>query len=334
MIKNPTRRNFIKTTGLAGLYAAFGSGFTTMLNHQTDLRRVGIIGLDTSHASEFIKALNKAKHTAAYNGYYVTTAYPYGSKKIASSYSRIDQYTKEAKENGVTIAGSVDELLKNCDVVMLETNDGSLHLEQATAIFKSRKRVFIDKPVAAKMNDVVSIYKLAKKYNTPMFSASSLRYIEKAQKVRAHTYGKVLGATAFSPATIEASHTDLFWYGIHGVELLYTLMGIGCVHVSQTSTADADVVVGTWNDGRIGVFRGTRAGRHDYGGIVHAENATVYVDRYDGYEPLLKEIIKFFDTGTAPVSAAETLEIYAFMDAAAKSKKSNGQIIPLQKPAL
>lgn len=328
------RRKFIKTTGFAGLYAASGAGFTTILNSETNKRRVGIIGLDTSHSSEFIKSLNNAKQTPTYQGYYVSVAYPYGSKKIKSSYSRIDQYTKEAKENGVTIAASIDELLKNCDVVLLETNDGSLHLEQATQVFKSGKMVFIDKPAAAKMQDVISIYKLARQYNTPMFSASSLRFIDKAQKVRSNAYGKVLGATAFSPATIEPSHTDLFWYGIHGVELLYTLMGTGCVSVSQTSTAETDVVVGTWDDGRIGVFRGTRNGKHDYGGIVHAEKATVYVDQYDGYVPLLKEIIRFFETGTAPVSPAETLEIYAFMDAAAKSKRNKGQTILLQKAGL
>ncbi|WP_300600612.1 Gfo/Idh/MocA family oxidoreductase [Niabella sp.] len=331
MNKTPSRRNFIKTTGLAGLYAAFGSGFTTILNAQTGMRRVGIIGLDTSHASEFIKALNSVRQTPTYNGYYVSIAYPYGSQKIESSYSRIGQYTREAKENGVTIAGSIDELLNHCDVVMLETNDGSLHLEQAAKIFKSGKKVFIDKPAAAKMADVISIYKLAKQYNTPMFSASSLRFIEKAQKVRSNAFGKVLGASTFSPAKTEPSHTDLFWYGIHGVELLYTIMGTGCVSVSQTSTADTDVVVGTWSDGRIGVFRGTRNGKHDYGGVVHAENATVYIDQYDGYIPLLKEIIKFFDTGTSPINAEETLEIYAFMDAAAKSKQNKGQQIPLQK---
>ncbi|MCD2422461.1 Gfo/Idh/MocA family oxidoreductase [Niabella pedocola] len=334
MNRNPSRRNFIKTTGLAGMYAAFGSGFTTVFNTPAAMRRVGIIGLDTSHATEFIKALNSTKQTATYNGYYVSIAYPYGSRTIESSYSRIGQYTKEAKENGVTIAGSIDELLRNCDVVLLETNDGALHLEQATKVFKSGKKVFIDKPAAARLADVISIYKLARQYNTPMFSASSLRFIEKAQQARNHSFGKVLGASTFSPAKIEASHTDLFWYGIHGVELLYTVMGTGCVSVSQTATADTDVVVGTWADGRVGVFRGTRNGKHDYGGIVHAENATVYLDRYDGYVPLLKEIIKFFETGTPPVSAEETLEIYAFMDAAAKSKASQGRNIPLAKTTL
>lgn len=328
-----TRRNFLKTTGFAGLYATLTPGFTGMIPQEKG-RRIGIIGLDTSHATEFIKALNNAKHTSTYSGYYVTIAYPYGSKKIESSYSRIESYTKEAKDNGVVIARSIDELLKNCDVVMLETNDGALHLEQATKVFKSGKKVFIDKPVAAQMNDVISIYQLAQKYRTPMFSASSLRYTDKAQKARALIFGKVLGATTFSPAKTEATHTDLFWYGIHGVELLYTIMGTGCISVTQTSTVDTDIVTGTWKDGRIGVFRGTRNGKHDYGGIVHAEKATVYIDRYDGYTPLLKEIIRFFETDIAPVSAAETLEIYAFMDAAAKSKINKGQPVALQIPVL
>jgi hypothetical protein len=45
------------------------------------------------------------------------------------------------------------------------------------------------------------------------------------------------------------------------------------------------------------------------------------------YEGLVREIVKFFETGKAPVSNADTLEIFAFMDAAQRSKEAGGKPI-------
>src|SRR5690606_40941027 len=81
---------------------------------------------------------------------------------------------------GVSIAGSIKELLQQVDVVLLETNDGRLHLEQALEVFKAGKRMFIDKPIAASLDDAVAIFGASKKYNIPVFSASSLRFIKGA----------------------------------------------------------------------------------------------------------------------------------------------------------
>ena len=44
----------------------------------------------------------------------------------------------------------------------------------------------------------------------------------------------------------------------------------------------------------------------------------------------LLEIIKFFQTGKSPVSSEETLEIFAFMDAAQKSKEQGGKPVALR----
>src|SRR3954468_15814160 len=126
-----------------------------------------------------------------------------------------------------------------------------------TLVIKAGKPMFIDKPVAASLNDVISIYAAAKQANVPIFSSSSLRYMQSVQDVVKGKVGAVLGADTFSPATLEKTHPDLFWYGIHGVEILFTIMGTGCKQVVRIHTNDTDVVVGTWKDGRVGTFRGT-----------------------------------------------------------------------------
>lgn len=324
MEQSHNRRTFLKASALAGL------GFTlspAYAGNPSGTKRVGIIGLDTSHSVAFTKVLNGPEADAAYKGYRVVAAYPQGSQDIESSTKRIPGYIEEVKKHGVRIVDSIADLLKQVDVVLLETNDGRRHLEQALEVFKAGKRVFIDKPIAASLADTLAIFDASKKYKVPTFSASSLRYIKGIENLDKST---VVGADTFSPATIEPTHPDLFWYGVHGVETLYTVMGTGCKSVRRTHTDQTDVVVGTWKDGRIGTFRGTRSGKHEYGGTVYTQKGNLTLGPYGGYEPLLKEIIQFFETGMPPVSAEETIELFAFMEAADESKRQGGAEVTLE----
>lgn len=286
--------------------------------------RVGVIGLDTSHAPAFTKEMNKEPADPAMMGCRVVAVYPYGSRTIDSSSSRIPKYTEELSGLGVEIVGSIGDLLEKVDCVLLETNDGTMHLEQAMEVFKAGKPVFIDKPVAANLKDVLAIYDAAEKYDVPMFSSSSLRYSSSAQAIRGGSLGAVTGCDAYSPCSLEPSHADLYWYGIHGVETLFTVMGTGVESVSRTSSDDFELVVGKWSDGRIGTFRGIRKGASGYGGHAFGEKGVAVVGPYEGYRPLVMEIAKFFQTKEVPISAAETIEIYAFMEAADESKRQGG----------
>ncbi|TWT51129.1 Oxidoreductase family, NAD-binding Rossmann fold [Rubripirellula amarantea] len=293
--------------------------------------RVGVIGLDTSHVPAFTKELNQTPANPELRNCRVVAAYPYGSRTIESSYNRIPKFTEEVQSLGVEIVDSIDELLKRVDCVLLETNDGGPHLKQALEVFRAGKPVFIDKPTGSNLSEVVAIFKAAEHYQVPMFSASSLRYSKGAQAIRGGKVGDVLGCNTYSPCTLEPSHTDLFWYGIHGVELLYTCMGPNCQLVRHTSTQDREVVVGVWNNERIGIYYGMRKGPHGYGGTVFGDKATEPIGKYDGYQPLLLEIAKFFRTRKPPIDASETIEIYAFMQAASLSKERGGEAVMIEE---
>lgn len=319
-----TRRDFVKLGGMAGATVLLES-FNTMAG-SFEGKRVGIIGLDTSHSLAFTKLLNE-DGIGAYEGYKVVVAYPFGSKTLELSKTRIPLQTEEIKKYGVRIVESISALLQDVDVVLLETNDGRLHLEQAMEVIKARKPLFIDKPMAASLKDAQAIFKAAEKYNVPVFSSSSLRFMKTVYAVKKGTYGKVLGAETFSPATVEKTHPDLFWYGIHGVETLFAVMGPNCKKVTRYYTDDADVVVGIWDQDRIGTFRGIRKGKADFGGTCFCEDGIVPLGPYLGYESLLREIIKFFNTKKVPVAAVETLAILAFMEAADKSKRLGGKTV-------
>jgi predicted dehydrogenase len=293
--------------------------------------KVGVIGLDTSHAPAFVKALNDPAAKPALAGFRVVAAYPQGSRDIESSVKRVPQYTAEMQKLGVEIVDSIDALLQRVDVVLLETNDGRPHAEQVLPVLKAGKRVFIDKPVAGTLADAVRIYEAADHFKVPVFSSSSLRFAEGAQAIRGGKIGRVLGADAYSPCALEATHPDLFWYGVHGVEALYTVMGPGCQSVVRVSAPDADVVVGTWDGGRIGTFRGMRAGKPGYGGTAFGAEGTAQIGAGAGYRPLVVRIAEFFRTGQPSVDPRETLEIYTFMEAADESKHRGGTPVPLRE---
>lgn len=325
------RRHFIRQTSVAVITAALTSPLQHLQAAPADHtpKRIGIIGLDTSHSTAFTKALNVATPAPELTGFKIVAAYPHGSADIDSSTKRIPGYTEEVKKLDVVIVPSIDELLQQVDFVLLETNDGRPHLQQALEVIKAGKPMFIDKPVAGTLSDAIKIYSAAQQAGVPIFSSSSLRYMDSVQQVVKGNIGAVTGVDAFSPATLEKTHPDLFWYGIHGVEILFTLMGTGCKQVTRFSTNDTDLVVGTWSDGRIGTFRGTRTGKHDYGGTAFGEKGNLALGPFKGYDHLLVQILEFFKTGKVPVTPAETLEIYAFMEAADESKRKKGSMVSL-----
>jgi hypothetical protein len=288
------------------------------------LLRIGMIGLDTSHCIAFTKILNDENAAPEVANCRVIAVYPKGSPDIESSVSRVPDYTKQIQELGVEIVDSIEDLVGKVDAVLLETNDGRPHLEQVRPVLKAGKPVFIDKPVAGSLKDAVAIYREAKAAGVPVFSSSSLRFGKNSQEVRAGSLGKVTFCVTHSPASIEKTHPDLFWYGIHGVESLFTVMGTGCKSVKRTQQNGKIVVTGAWEGDRTGIF----CEGSGYGGYAIGEKSGP-VGSYDTYRPLVVEIVKFFRTGEVPVSPEETLEIYAFMEAADESKRQDGAEVTL-----
>ena len=291
--------------------------------------RIGIIGLDTSHVIRFTELLNADPPRPELAGCRVVAAYPQGSEDIESSTSRVPQYKKQIQTFGVRIVESIEELLPQVDAVLLQSNDGRVHLRQALPVLKARKPMFIDKPMAASLVDVIAIYDAAKHFDSPIFSTSALRYGKGTLQAAGGSIGEVLGCDVYSPCTLEKTHPDLFWYGIHGVEALFVVMGTGCQSVARTQTQDAELAVGVWKGGRIGAFRGLRAGAQSYGGTAFGTTGIQPVGAYEGYEPLVADIARFFRSGTPPVDEEETIEVFAFMEAADISKQRGGVAVSI-----
>jgi hypothetical protein len=315
----------IVATALACGWAAWGA----------DLR-IGIIGCDTSHVVAFTETLNDPQAKGHIPGGKIVAAYKGGSADIPSSISHVEGYAKTLQEKyGVKMYDSIEEMCKDVDAVCLESVDGRPHLAQVKPVLKARKPVFIDKPMAASLQDVLEIFRLAKEAKVPLFSSSSLRFAKDTQAVHNGSIGKVTYAETYGPCELDPHHPDLFWYGVHGVESLFTIMGTGCQTVQRQKTPDGKIeVVGTWSDARKGVFREDNG----FHGLAKGEKGETAAGSFDGYQPLVAAIIEFFHTGVAPVQPEETIQIFAFMEAADESKKQGGapvkiMVAPVQKAA-
>ena len=314
---------------LAGLCVVVGSAWARADGAAAPMK-AGIIGLD-AHALRWTQAINDPKATGKLAEITVVAGYPGGSPDIPHSVKALAKHIDTIRDLGVEIVDSIDELLEKVDVVLVLSIDGRAHLEQARPVFAAGKPVFIDKPVAGSLADAVEIFRLAEQHNVPCFSSSALRFAKRTIDIRDDPrLGDVLGCDQYSPCSLEPHHPDFFWYGIHGVEPLFTIMGTGCKSVTRVHTNGMDVAVGVWADGRIGTFRGIRRGRIGYGSTVFGSKGIVPGGSYDGYEPLLVEIVRFFKTGKPPVSAQETLEIFAFMEAADEGKRRGGCPVTLE----
>jgi predicted dehydrogenase len=290
--------------------------------------RAGIIGTDTSHVPEFTATFQshpewRIKVVAAYKG---------GSPDLPISANRLEGFAKTIQEkHGVEIVDSIDALLTKVDVLLLESVDGRPHLAQVTPVLKAGKRVFIDKPLAGNLDDARAIVRLSTETRTPFFSSSSYRFHPDIPRLRDNPgVGKVTTVQASSPFNVMEHHPDLYYYGIHGVEALYAVMGRGCVSVSRKSDGKADVTTGKWQDGRIGVYYGPLKST-DKQPIVRIQGDTGVAETSPStpYDALAIEIAQFFHTGRSPVDSAETIEIFEFMSAAQSSKERGGAEVPL-----
>ena len=320
---------------LAALVAAIGLCLSLSPAQQTPEIRVGIIGTDTSHVTAFTKLLNHKNDPAHVPGARVVAAFKGGSPDVEASRTRVDKFAAELTDTwGVEFVDSIEALTAKVDAVLLESVDGRPHLAQVRPVFKAKKRVFIDKPFTASYADAREIVRLSRESGVPFFSSSSLRYAADVQAIKAsEKHGGIRGAFTFGPENLEPHHPDLFWYGIHAVEMLYTLLGPGCEQVTRIKTDSDDTVVGRWKDGRIGTMRGLIQGKQEYGAVAFGAKAvmTTPVPMATNYRGLLVEIVKFFQTGVPPVDPDETLEIIAFMEAAELSKTRGGATVSLSE---
>ncbi len=314
------------------MFAEFAAAGELWQDESSKPIRAGIIGLDTSHVTAFTKLLNAAAPKPELAGVRVVAAYPGGSPDLPASRDRVAGYTQELRDQfGVAIVSSIDELLARVDVVLLESVDGRPHLEQARPVFRRTSRCSLTSrsPARWPMRLPSSSWRgrPIRRASPALRSATALVLLECARMPKlatclavtpmAHARSKSTIPTYSGTACTESRPCSRLW-------------GPAARRVSRVQTEGSELVTGVWKGGRIGTFRGVRQGHHDYGGTVFGTKGIAPSGGYSGYEPLVVEIVKFFKTGKPPVSAEETIEIFAFMEAADESKRQGGKPVEIE----
>jgi predicted dehydrogenase len=288
-----------------------------------------MVGLDTSHAAVFTRLLHDPQAPESLRGARVVAAYPGGSQAFALSFSRVEGFTRQLRDEfGVQIVDSIEAVAQVTDAILLESCDGRQHLEQFRRLAAFGKPVFIDKPLATSTAEAREIFALAAHHGAPVFSSSALRF---AAGIAALPAGEgVLGAIAYGPSALLPDFPGYFWYGVHAAEILFARLGRGCHRVCVERADGADVLTGHWADGRVGVVYAHRLrGVEDFGCTVFTAAGTLQADSRGGppgYARLLAAVLAFFRSGRPPVDPGETLEIIAFLEAANRSREGGGAV--------
>jgi predicted dehydrogenase len=322
--------NCLRTLLLSVAVAAwFAGGASRALSAEP--RRVGIIGCDTSHVIAFTDLINAPDADGPLADFEVTAAYPGGSDDLTGNRELVEGYVAKLKERNIKIVESIEMLRENVDAILLESVDGRPHLAQFRAV-ACGKPVFVDKPMAASLSDALAIFAIAEQTKTPCFSASALRFCDQVTDLaNDQSLGRLLGCETAGPYKLEPHHPDWFWYGIHSVESLATILGRGCKSASSVETDTAGVIVATWSDGRLGTVRGIKQGKADYFFTAYGERGVGRRQGFGGYAPLVTKICRFFSTGEPPVSREETIEVLALMEAAEESQRRDGAPVLLSE---
>jgi virulence factor len=287
--------------------------------------KLGVLDFDTSHVVEFTKRLNH-KDIAEdqwVDGAQVVIGCP-GESKLSPE--RIPGYKKAMQDLGVPLVDKPEDMIGKVNGMLIESVEGGVHYERAKPFLEAGLPCFIDKPFTCGVEDAKKLVALAENKKAPIFSSSSLRYTpDLVQYMKDDKRGKVVGALAYGPAILNERNPGLYHYGIHPVEVLYTVMGTGCQRVTCMHEKDVDMVTGQWKDGRVASMRGSRP-ESPYGFIAFTDKGVKHVplDMKYGYRELLKKVVEFFDKKKAPVDMAETVEIMAFIEAALKSGNNHG----------
>lgn len=308
--------------------------------------RVGIVSIDSYQALAFTQVFHQPpEDNPDVGGLKVIAAWPGGSPDLPQTLKDIERWKGHLVGYGIAMEDSIQKVLDQVDAVMLMTLDGRVHLEQVRPILAARKPVYIGRPMAASLADVIEIFALSEKYDTPVFSCSQHRFSPGINSMRSHEeVGEVVGCSVYGGCPIVSHHPDFFWHAIHSFESLYAIMGTGAERVVRMNTPDTELVTGIWKDGRIGTFRGIRKGAIQYSALVFGTKGVISSGqygyaapvkgvvpkgRYMGYEGVATEIAKFFKTGVSPVPPEETIELFAFMEAAHESKRRGGASVDI-----
>ena len=295
--------------------------------------KLGILDFDTSHVVEFSSRINHIDQPEDQwvDGAKVVIACTGGSKV---SPERIPMFTEKLKKYGIPIVEKPLDMIGKVDAMLIESMDGSVHVERTRPFLEAGIPCFVDKPFACSSADAKAMIELAAKKKTMIWSSSALRFApEIVEYLADEKHGAVHGCIAYGPGTEHDRNPGMFHYGTHTAEILYTVMGPGCDRVICTYEKDVTVATGHWKDGREATARCFRgSSKLEYGLTAFAEKGVTNVPLGVKviFRELMKKVIASFASGKPALDPQVTLEMVAFMEAANKSGANHSASVTIK----
>jgi predicted dehydrogenase len=298
--------------------------------------RIGIIGIDSSHTPVFtnrVNTLNKegktpCKVTAFWDPGRHEWAHPDGPEQ---SKKDVAKWREDTIKDGANQVGSIDELLKNVDGVMVLNISGHRHLELAVPALAKGLPTYVDKPLTCSIDQAKALLNISRQYKARCYSASSLRFITEIPKLDKEKLGKIVAIDAYGNGEVQDLMPGLWHYGCHTIEMVDAIFkwsgqGAGVKRISAIEFPDRHLFDMDYHDGRYVRCRMERKGSWSFGATVHGEKGVqqFVVDFAPVYTRLVEGMVKFFEGKEAPVDLRDIVETVGVMQAGNESIRLGG----------
>lgn len=292
--------------------------------------KAAIVGLDTSHATEFPKFIQDPAMEPEFQVKGIKATRALRFETPFQKKDGLDKRQAYLESIGVKVTENFDEAVAGCDAIFIEINDPALHLEYFRKCAPLGKPIFLDKPFADTIDNAVEILKTARENKIRFFTASSLRF--DANIVKAHEeMPEIEQGIAWGPLGAAPAGSSIVWYGTHTFEMLEKIMGPGAIAVTSVPDRMGVVCTVAYADGRRGVVQLTR-GNYSYGGLLRKAGDCrmfTYVGGKHLYHNLVADIANFFKGSYDGVPLPESFEVMAMLEAAELSVQYGGRTMPV-----
>jgi len=287
--------------------------------------KLGIVGSDNSHADRFSEICNleSTKPELRIKGARVVA--------ICGKDQEPERTAEVAKNNNIPlIVDKPEELIGKIDAALVVYRDGNLHAPNALPLIKAGIPTFVDKPFSLQVGDARRMLSAAEKAGAILTSYSTLRFVPSFQKwlKGLKKLGNVSVGTVSGPANPDYPLGGMAFYGVHCVELMQEVFGLGVKKV-YTSEVDKDAVVNVaYGSNSVVGINLLKKPKYIFHIAVFGEKgmATHEIDASVAYTTGLKHFLKVVRTGKLPVEHDQMLEVVKVIAAMSRSHKSGGAV--------
>lgn len=219
---------------------------------------------------------------------------------------------------GVEKCQTIEELCEKSDfIIVLCPSNPEKHLEYVEKVFPFKKRTYVDKTFAPDLATAEKIYEIANRYGTKFFSSSALRYAEELDQLKGSRAIVTLGGG-----------TSVEEYIIHQVEMAVKVAQSKATKIRVESQDEQYFIRVIFEDGKQAtmIFANmsfAMAGQSAVGG----SNFLMMESPF--FMNLMKDILRFFNTGEVSFPDWETLEVMRIREAIVKAQDKIGEWIDL-----